>query len=61
MRAPTPSEACGQIAAEHAAGTIAAIHEQRAATLAERLHGYADALAEPGERSPQAGEEGERC
>ena len=46
MRPPTPSEVCAQIATEHAANTIAAIHEERAARLAVELENYSKALSE---------------
>ena len=46
MRAPTPLEVCKQIAAEHAAGTLAAIEKERAAKLAAQLADYRQALGE---------------
>ena len=45
MRPPTPSEVCAQIATEHAANTIAAIHEERVAQLATELENYGEALS----------------
>ena len=46
MRAPTPLEVCKQIAAEHAAGTLAAIEQERAAKLAAQLADYGQTLSE---------------
>ena len=46
MRAPTPIEVCKQIAAEHAAGTLAAIAQERAAKLTDPLAEYAQTLSE---------------
>jgi hypothetical protein len=52
MRARTPIEACLRIATEHAAGTLAAIDEERAAGLAGELQDYGGKLVELGnERS----------
>ena len=36
---------CAQIATEHAANTIAAIHEERVAQLATELENYGEALS----------------
>ena len=47
MRAPTPIEVCKQIAAEHAAGTLAAFERERAAKLTDPLAEYAQTLGEP--------------
>jgi hypothetical protein len=44
VRPPTPIEVCAQIATEHAAHTLAAIEEQRAAKLVARLEDYGQAL-----------------
>jgi hypothetical protein len=46
VRAPTPLEVCKQIAAEHAAGTLAALEKERAAKLAARLADYGQKLGE---------------
>ena len=46
MRAPTPLEVCKQIAAEHAAGTLAALERERAAKLAAQLADYGQTLGE---------------
>ena len=46
MRPPTPLEACMQIAGEHAANTLAAIEEQRAARLVGRLEEDGQAVTE---------------
>ena len=46
MRAPTPLEVCKQITAEHAAGALAAIEQQRAAGLAPQLADYGQMLSE---------------
>jgi len=40
----SPSEVCAEIAAEHAADTIAAIHAGRVARLAAELQNYGEAL-----------------
>ena len=46
MRAQTPLEVCKQIAAEHAAGTLAAIAEERTAKLTDPLAHYAQTLSD---------------
>lgn len=46
MRPPPPLEACMQIASEHAAGTLAALEDQRAARLAVGLAEYGKALSD---------------
>ena len=54
MRAPTPLEVCKQIAAEHAAGTLAALEKERAAKLAAQLADYGQTLGELTRREPRA-------
>jgi hypothetical protein len=46
VRAPTPLEVCKQIAAEHAAGTLAALEKERAAKLAPQLADHGQTLGE---------------
>ena len=46
MRAPTPLEVCKQIAAEHAAGTLAALENELEAKLAAQLADYGQMLGE---------------
>ena len=64
IRPPGPLEVCAQIAVEHAAGTIAAIEQQRAGGLTARLedHGKAlsDLAADIGRKPPPGSEEDER-
>jgi len=45
-RPQTPLEMCTQIVSEHAANTISAINQRRAARLAAELEDYATALVE---------------
>ena len=61
MRPQTPLEVCTQIAHEHAANTISAIAEQRAARLVARLQAHANTLIELADRNedPQLSSEGE--
>jgi hypothetical protein len=46
MKPQTPLDVCTQIVSDHAANTISAIAEGRAAELAARLEDYANALIE---------------